>query len=562
MIELYPVLPFLLAAIAAPLMPRTWRRVLPLVASLAALIQLYQLPDGATLSLELVGHDWILMQVDALGRVFSLAFVIYTFIVGVYGWSNKSGSFAATTLLQGAGGTGIALVGDLFSLYIFWEMLTVSSLFLIWEGRTRKALSAGFHYVILHLLGGICLLAGGVMIYAEGPVAFDQMDLTSMGLPSVLILIGLVTNAALPPLHAWLPDAYPAATFYGTCVLAAFTTKSAICVLIRLFPGSEILMWGGAAMALYGVVFAVLENDIRRLLSYHIISQVGYMICGVGLGTAMALNGSAVHAFSHIFYKGLLLMSAGAVIYATGRGKLTELGGLARPLMWVLVFMMIGGFSISGVPLFNGFVSKSMIVYASGQSHRGAIELMLEIASMGTFLHTGLKLPWFTFFGKDNGARVERPVPISMYWAMGLVSAICIGTGIFPELIYQLLPYTVDVPYNPFTGYHIVGMLQLLVGTALGFWLLRGKLGGEPTVTLDVDRLYRGPVCWVVNSVGTALQAGGSLVDGVQQSLSSTLGRWAESYKSATHRLRLAHQAGIFIGILVITLLALISYGT
>jgi len=554
MSEFYPVLPFLLAALVSPLLRGAWRRALPLAASLIALVQLYQLPDGAKFSVELLGHEWILMQADALGRVFALAFVLYALIVGIYAWSDKPGRSVSWTLLQAAGGTGVVLVGDLFSLYIFWEILTVSSLFLIWQGRTKKSLAAGFHYVMIHLFGGLCLLGGGVMMYAQGSVVLDEMTLT--GLPSVLILIGLVTNAAVPPLHAWLPDAYPAATLYGSAVLAAFTTKSAVCVLIRLFPGSDLLMWGGAVMALYGVVFAVLENDIRRLLGYHIISQVGYMVCGVGLGTAMALNGSAAHAFAHIFYKGLLLMSAGAVIYATGRGKLTELGHLAKPLKWTFLFMMIGGFSISGVPLFNGFVSKSMVVAASGASHRGAIELMLEIASMGTFLHTGLKLPWFTFFGKEQGARVERPVPVSMYWAMGLASAVCIITGIFPSLLYRLLPHPVD--YDPFTGQHVVGMLQLLVGTALGFWLLRAKLGGEPTITLDVDRLYRSPLRHAVGYAGAGLEAAGQFVENSRSVLQQRCWCYIQLYASKTRNIPLAHQAGVLIGALVIAVVFII----
>jgi hypothetical protein len=215
----------------------------------------------------------------------------------------------------------------------------------------------------------------------------------------------MLTNAAVPPLHAWLSDAYPRASIFGTVFLAAFTTKAAVYALVRGFPGVDALVWLGVAMALFGVVYAVLENDIRRLLAYHIISQVGYMVAGVGLGTALALNGTSAHAFAHIFYKGLLMMSAGAVIYATGRGKLTELGQLAKPMKWTLILMMIGAFSISGVPFFNGFVSKSMIVSAAADAGRAPIELLLLLASMGTFLHTGLKLPWYTFFARDHGAQ-------------------------------------------------------------------------------------------------------------------------------------------------------------
>jgi multicomponent Na+:H+ antiporter subunit D len=359
---------------------------------------------------------------------------------------------------------------------------------------------------MFHLLGAVMLLIGILGRMADGDTAFTAM--TPDHWSSWLILAGMLTNAAVPPLHAWLSDAYPRASVFGTVFLAAFTTKAAVYALARGFAGVELLVWAGTIMALFGVIYAVLENDIRRLLAYHIISQVGYMVAGVGLGTALALNGTSAHAFSHIFYKGLLMMSAGAVIYATGRGKLTELGHLAGPLRWTLILMMIGAFSISGVPFFNGFVSKSMVVSAAAYADRGAIELLLLVASMGTFLHTGLKLPWFTFFGTDQGARVLRPVPASMYAAMGLAAAVCVVTGMFPgATLYAILPF--DAVYEPFTAHHFVEALQLLIGTALGFWLLRAKLGGEPTTTRDVDVLYREPLSMVMNRAGATIEAVG-----------------------------------------------------
>jgi multicomponent Na+:H+ antiporter subunit D len=450
---LHPALPFALAAILAFRAPDPVRRWLSLAAPAAALAALLALPAGATATIPALGHDWQLLRVDGLARVFALAFIVYAFIAGIYAWREEgAGPRVASIGLAGAG-VGVVLAGDLLSLFFFWEWLTVTSLFLIWFGNTPGAWAAGFRYLMFHLAGAVVMLMGILLQMAEGNTAFDL--LAPDRLSSWLILAGMVTNAAVPPLHAWLSDAYPRASVFGTVFLAAFTTKAAVYALSRAFPGVELLVWAGTAMALFGVIYAVLENDIRRLLAYHIISQVGYMVAGVGLGSALALNGTAAHAFSHIFYKGLLMMSAGAVIYATGRGKLTELGQLARPLRWTLVFMMIGAFSISGVPFFNGFVSKSMVVSAAGYAGRGPVELLLLVASMGTFLHTGLKLPWFTFFGRDQGARVVRPVPASMYVAMGLAAAICIVTGVLPAAtLYALLPF--DATYDPFTGHHFI----------------------------------------------------------------------------------------------------------
>lgn len=523
-IDIHPVLPLLTAAAAMPLLSETGRRWASLLASSAALWLLVGMPLNLLQTVAFLGQDLTVLRVDPLGRVFALAFAIYAVIASVYAWQESGRGAKTFSMLLAAGGIGVVLAGDLLTLYFFWELLTISSLFLIWQGSSRGALGAGFRYLIMHLSGGICLLAGLLLHWqATGSLEFEQMRLEDAA--SWLMAIGMLTNAAVPPLHAWLPDAYPRATIYGTVFLSAFTTKAAVYALARAFPQSEPLVWLGAIMALYGAVFAVLENDIRRLLGYSIVSQVGYMVCGVGLGTALSINGASAHAFSHIFYKGLLLMSAGAVIFATGRGKLTDLGGLARPMRWTLVLMMIGAFSISGAPLLNGFVSKSLVVSAAAYELRPWIEMMLLVASMGTFLHTGLKLPWFTFFGASQGAIVKRKVPNSMFLAMGAAAAICIVTGIFPNLLYRLLP--LELVYEPYTANHVVGGIQILIGTAVGFWLLREWLAGEPTITLDVDFLYRRPVWQAVSRSAAVLESGGrvaaTLIEGAAFAIISFL---------------------------------------
>jgi multicomponent Na+:H+ antiporter subunit D len=427
-------------------------------------------------------------------------------------------------------------------------MLAISSLFLVWVGRDPESGAAGLRYAFFHLAGGLCLLTGIIVhLHGGGESTLRSLSMAEPG--AWLILLGVLVNAAVPPLHAWLPDAYPRASIFGTVFLAAFTTKSAVYVLARLFPGTDVLVWLGAIMALYGVVFAMLENNIRRLLGYHIVSQVGYMVCGVGIGTHLGVNGSAAHAFSHIFYKGLLMMSAGAVVWTTGRGKLTELGGLAGPLRWVLVMCMIGAFSISGVPLLNGFISKSMVISAAAEAHRAPIELMLVVASMGTFLSIGLKLQWFTFFG--NAPRctpVHRPVPRSMMLAMALTAAICITTGVYPAPLYAALPHPVH--YHPYTPDHVIGSLQLLVGTALGFWLLRHALGGKPTITLDVDRLYRRPLHLAVTTGAALLDRSFTAAERTIQAIVRAVQRLAQRMTPARH-LPMGYRVAMIVGALV-----------
>jgi len=505
---LHPVLPFAVAAFIAPWVGIMARRLLSLVAPAIALASLAMLPEGAVYTLDALGHDWILLRADGLAIVFATAFILYAFMAGIFAWQDTAGGPKSMSLVLAGAGTGVVLAGDLLTLYFFWEWLTVASLFLIWFGNTRKSWDAGFRYLIFHLAGAIVMLTGILMLLADGITTFEVLP---TGTASWLVLAGMVTNAAVPPLHAWLSDAYPEASIFGTVFLSAFTTKSAVYALVRGFPGLELLMWAGVIMALFGVFYAVMENNIRRLLSYHIISQVGYMVTGIGLGTALSLNGTSAHAFSHIFYKGLLMMSAGAVIHATGRGKLSDLGHLARPLKWTLVLMMIGALSISGAPLFSGFVSKSMIVSAAAYSEQAPIELMLLIVSMGTFLSVALKMPWFTFAGEDRGATVIRPVPTSMYIGMGLTAFVCFITGVLPgATLYRLLPF--DAVYDPFTGHHFVEVLQLMTGTALGFWFLRVKLVGKAKTTLDTDYLYRRPLGWLIFGAGDALGAAGRRV--------------------------------------------------
>jgi multicomponent Na+:H+ antiporter subunit D len=321
-----------------------------------------------------------------------------------------------------------------------------------------------------------------------GSIVFSDMTPYAWSPAFILILVAFLLNAAVPPLGAWLPDAYPEATVTGAVFLTAFTTKSAVYSLIRGFPGTELLMWLGAGMAIYGVVYAVLENDARRLLAYHIISQVGYMVCGVGLGTELALNGATAHAFAHILYKAVLFMGAGAVLQVTGLRKLSDMGGLYRTMPITLGLYMVGAFAISAVPLFSGFVSKSMVVSAAGESHQAAIFLMLTLASAGTFLHTGLKLPYYMFFGRDRGLGAQEP-PKNMLVAMGIAAAACILIGVFPSLLYVHLPFPAD--YVPYTARHVLSTLGLLGFTGLGFFLLLKQLDPEPTISLDTDWFYR-----------------------------------------------------------------------
>jgi len=511
-----PAFIYIVGAFLIPLLGnrlRLLKQAFLLLIPAIAFWDLLNMPQGTYWIYQFLGYELILGRVDKLSMVFGYIFVIMSFLGMVYAIHIKEdGQHVAAFLYMGST-LGVVFTGDLFTLFVFWEIMAGASVFLVWYRREQAALDAGFRYVFVHLTGGAILLAGIVMHVVEtGSTAFSLLK--SDTLASNFILFGFLLNAAVPPLHAWLADAYPEGTVTGSVFMTAFTTKSAVYVLARGFAGTELLIWLGAIMALYGVVYAVLENDIRRLLAYHIISQVGYMVCGVGLGSELAINGASAHAFCHILYKALLFMGTGAVIYVTGRRKMTELQGrnLYRMMPITVTLYMVGAFSISAVPLFNGFVSKTMVVAAAGMLNRPAIELMLHLASIGTFLHTGLKLPWGTWFGKPTGQedKIEaKEPPLNMLVAMGLTAFLCILTGVYPQVLYNILPYPVD--FHPYTADKVVAMMQMLLLTAAAFWLYIDKLGGEPTVSMDTDWFYRmfgRGVAWFCEKPLNALRSG------------------------------------------------------
>ena len=342
-------------------------------------------------------------------------------------------------------------------------------------------------YISIHLLGGVILMCGIVgHAHETNSIAFTQMQLNSIS--TWLILFGFLLNAGAPPLSAWLADAYPETSFSGMVFLSAFTTKTAVYVLMRGFPGTDLLIYIGLFMIFYGIIYALLENDMRRILAYSIINQVGFMVCGIGIGTEMALNGTAAHAFTHIVYKALLLMSAGSVLYMTGKRKCSELGGLIQSMPITAVCGIIGALSISAFPLTSGFVSKSMISQASVDEHLLWVWLLLQAASAGVFLHAGIKFPWFVFFQKDSGLRPSDP-PKNMQVSMIFFAMICILIGIFPNILYSMLPYPVF--YQPFTSAHIISQLQLLLFSGLAFFVMLPLMKRTLTISLDIDWFYR-----------------------------------------------------------------------
>lgn len=466
------------------------RSGIALVIPILAGLQVYNIPNGVFAEVDLFGQTLEMMRVDRLSRVFALIFCIAAFLGNLYAWHVRDRVQQLAALFYSGSALGAVFAGDLITLFFYWEGTAIGSVFLIWARGTVGSYNTGLRYLIIQIMSGVILLSGAALIWREtGSIAFEHMTLGSLGTWLVFLSFGM--KCAFPLMHNWLQDSYPAATVTGTVILSAFTTKLAVYALARGFAGTEILIYIGAVMTVFPIFFAEIENDLRRVLAYSLNNQLGFMVVGIGIGTEMALNGTASHAFAHILYKALLFMSVGAVLFRTGTCKASELGGLCRTMPKTAVFCLIGAASISAFPLFSGFVTKSLIVDASAKEHYTLIWAVLVFASAGVLSHSGIKIPYFTFFGHDSGLR-PKEAPIHMLLAMGITAFLCIYIGVNPEPLYAILPY--EVEYQPYTMNHVVSQLQLLFFALLAFAFLM-KVGLHPpeirAINLDTDWVYR-----------------------------------------------------------------------
>lgn len=486
-----PGLVLIIGAFAVPLLRGMPRQVYMLALPLLALLMAaFLLESGVHGQLTILGVELELLRVDRLSTIFGIIFSIAAALGVLYNQHEQDPMQQVAGLIYAGAAIGAVYAGDLLTLFIFWELTAVSSVFLIWAAATERAYQAGMRYLIIQVGSGVLLMAGALLVYAEtGSLTFDELGLNGLG--NTLIFLAFGIKCAFPLLHNWLEDAYPEATVGGTVMLSAFTTKLAVYSLARGFPGTEILIYIGVTMTAFPIFYAVIENDLRRVLAYSLNNQLGFMVTGIGIGTPLALNGTAAHAFCHILYKALLFMSMGAVLHRTGTVKGSELGGLYKSMPWTTGFCIVGAASISAFPLFSGFVSKSMILTAVAEQGYFIPWLLLLFASAGVFHHSGIKIPFFAFFAHDSGIRVQE-APRNMLIAMGIASFLCIGIGVFPQPLYALLPYPVD--FQPYTVAHVINQLQLLLFSALAFtWLMwSGVYPPELRSTnLDFDVVYR-----------------------------------------------------------------------
>lgn len=552
-----PGLILICVSILLLVVPHTYRMALVVTAPLLTLLQIWSIRPDMALPSHLLGYDILPLTIHPFTRIFSTAFAFAALGGGVFGLGSKNRY--ETPLGFCSAGFAIALTfsGDWFSFFMNWELLAIASIFLIWGGGNIHSKKAGMRYALMHLAGGSLLLAGIAAqvsitqtallptfqlhqeewiwtssLFLDSDIYMDY--LSNLSIQSVgiwMIFIGVLIHLGAPPFSAWVTDAYPESSPSGMVFLSAFTTKAAVFALLTLFAGNTILIWIGIFMAFYGMLYAILENDMRRILAFSIINQVGFMVVGAGIGTTLALQGAAAHAFCHIVYKALLVMSAGSVLQQTGIRRCSELGGLYHSMKFTTLCCLVGALSISAFPFTSGFVSKSLIT----ESADPLIWILLLVASAGVFLHAGIKFPWFVFFQKDSGLRPEDPA-LSMRLAMGGFAIACVLPGIFPQtLLYSMLdiPVTLEV----YTAHHIISQLEVLLFAGLGFFLCLPLLKRTLTITLTFDWLYRRPLLNLLKTLEKQVNKG---YTAIRDLLS------AAAQRGKIHLMRFSGQGGMF----------------
>ncbi len=489
--SLAPYVIFYLGALLVAVTRGRVRQMLMLAIPLVGAWNLYALPEGTVMTWQVFDYTLTVFQADRLNLLFGYLFHLAAFLGAIYSIHVKDVTENTSSMLYAGSALGAVFAGDMITLFMFWEMLAITSIFLVVVRRTERANKAAMRYIIIQVLSGVILLAGVLLrLHDTGSIAFTHIGLDGT-LASQLIFLAFGIKCAFPLLHNWLTDAYPEATPTGTVFLSAFTTKVAVYALARGYAGTEILVYIGAAMAMFPIFYATIENDLRRVLGYSMINQIGFMVVGIGLGTELAINGAISHAFNDVIFKALLLMTMGAVLHRTGKINGSELGGLYKSMPLTTIFCIIGAASISAVPLFSGFVSKSMIMVAALEEGHGVVWLLLLFASAGVMEHAGIKIPYFAFFAHDSGIRCKE-APTNMLIAMAIAAAICIFNGTYPWVLYSFLPYPVD--YAPFTAPHVLTQLQLLFFSALAFTVLKLTHVYPPElpgINIDAEWSYR-----------------------------------------------------------------------
>ena len=505
-------------AVVTDRLPRRLGHVLAVLVSLSLAAWLLTVPAGLHLRTTLFGFEVVLFAVDIYSRLLgvTLAFVAtvgvgYTFAVG------DDRRQTALALAYVGAGLGVAFAGDWLSLVVFWELMAVCATVFVWYRTSDRR--SGVRYAIYHELGALALIAGVVTHYvAVGTFLFG--DGVTPGLPALLVALGIGLNACFLGLHVWLVDTYPRTHVATSVVLAAVTTKVGVYTIVRAFPdGQPALAYVGGGMVLFGVTLAVLQSDMRRLLSYHIVSQVGYMVAGFGVGGALADAGAMAHLVNNVLYKSLLFMVAGVVIVRSGEESLKDVGGLARTMPKTAVVFAVAAFSIAGLPGFNGFISKGMVIDGIENAGLRVLWYALVVGGVGTVI-SFVKFGYYAFLDDESDAEYTDLRPIEL-GALGSVAAVCILIGVLPGFLFKLLPDAGVTGAKPFAVSQFLKTGGVTVAGVVVFFGIRTRLS-HITPVADLDTVYHpageylrttsvsvaGSIEDTINNIGTRIHDG------------------------------------------------------
>lgn len=464
MIILFVVLPLIVAGIL-PLIGKLSRRVLPDLLANATLLAL--VAYAAVAGRSLIAGGPVLLQPSWLGETiglrlaldgFSLFMLLAVAVVGLAAglfsinymehYGAKS-TFYALYLIMIAGMNGLILASDLFSVYVFLEVAAVASYALVAYGLGHDELEAAFKYLMLSVVGSAFIVAAVAVIFGMtgaldfAAVAAGLRELNAgpvVAIAAAFFLLGFGLKAALVPFHAWLPDAHPSAPAPISAVLSGLLIKvSGVYAMTRIFLNvfgltpalSTVLMWLGIVSLVVAAFLALGQKDMKRMLAYSSISQVGYIVLGIGIGTPLGIAGGLFHLFNHALAKGLLFLTSGSVQQATGTRDLDEMGGLAKRMPVTAATNLVGALSIAGVPPLNGFWSKLLIIVALVQAGHGAFAVIAVLASVLTLWYY-LLMQRKAFFGQLNEKwAAVKEAPFWMTASTVLLALLCVGIGIF-----------------------------------------------------------------------------------------------------------------------------------
>ncbi|HQM50922.1 MAG TPA: proton-conducting transporter membrane subunit [Candidatus Hydrogenedentes bacterium] len=377
-----------------------------------------------------------------------VAFLVVIFCLDYVNQFTARSSFYVLFLLMVTGMNGVIVTGDLFNLFVFLEVAAVASYGLVAFGMEKHALEAAFKYAVMGSVGSLCILLGIAMLYATTSTLnmADMARVLAMNEPgaltafvTVLFLMGFGMKGAVVPFHAWLPDAHSSAPAPISAMLSGVLIKAlgvyALCrVTFNILGASPrilgVLLFIGALSMVAGVFLAIGQWDLKRLLAYHSISQIGYVILGIGLGTPLGIMGGLFHLFNHSLFKSLLFLDSGVIEYATGTRDLKEMGGLRAKLPVTGATTLAASMSIAGIPPFNGFWSKLLIIVAAIQAERYGYAFWAVLASILT-LASFMKVMRYTFFGQLN-TRWNSVTETSFFMKLSLVAlaVLCVLGGL------------------------------------------------------------------------------------------------------------------------------------